>query len=744
MIRFLLRENKLNFFTFIFIIFSFFVSFNSFGQIKAVTIIKPITSICPQEDVTIEMRISNDANTLVSLNGVNLHLDIFDQNSNLYLTIDTTLTTGSIQKKSVKDIIITQKADFLKLGVFTYKMVASLPSDTKTGYDNEDETIAVIDNELTLLTGGTNAQEICLGDNIANIIYQGGGITDLITVSTLPTGLVSNYDASTNQFTISGKPTTSGSYNYSITAKGTCPQDPDGIKNDSTLVASLQVKSLPNVSITGSKTLCVNETSQLSPSLGGTWSSSNSVIASVSSPAGLVTGKTPGKVVFTFTSETSGCSATTDSIQVIGRPIVAGITGNSSVCKNESIDLSSTTSGGVWTSSIPSKASVTLKSDNGSSSVATVKGLIDGVPNATISYTVTINGCSTTRTKSVSVSPLPTISKTFSTTGKDTVCINNSIILQNSTIGGTWSVKDASIATINSPGLNNIAQISGVAVGKTEVYYSKNDGCTNVDTLVMNVIALPSTGLLTGASSICEEDTIQLSSTINGGSWSSANSSIATVDAVTGQLIGVSSGSVTLYYTVDNGICTNTDSIKVTVKPLPIVSQINGTNNMCLGTSVTFSNTNKTGTWSSTKSDVASVNSTTGLVTPIKQGITTIKYLVVDNGCSVEKTIDVNVFEVPSVSPIIGANSICLGDSLFYTNASSGGTWSVLDPSIFKVTSQGKITALKQGSTILNYSYTVNGCTALATKTILVNSLPIVKANATSLELCKGTTVTLL
>ncbi len=84
-----------------------------------------------------------------------------------------------------------------------------------------------------------------------------------------------------------------------------------------------------------------------------------------------------------------------------------------------------------------------------------------------------------------------------------------------------------------------------------------------------------------------------------------------------------------------------------------------------------------------------------------------------------------------------------MGDSSIYTNASNGGTWSVLDPSIFKVNIQGKITALKQGSTNLNYAYTVNGCTAVATKSIIVNSLPTVKANATSLELCKGSTVTL-
>ena len=71
MIRFLPNENKTKIFGFIFFIVAFFVSCNSYGQINAVTVIEPITSICPQKDVTIKLRVSNDANVDVLLNGLN-------------------------------------------------------------------------------------------------------------------------------------------------------------------------------------------------------------------------------------------------------------------------------------------------------------------------------------------------------------------------------------------------------------------------------------------------------------------------------------------------------------------------------------------------------------------------------------------------------------------------------------------------------------------------------------------------
>jgi hypothetical protein len=79
---------------------------------------------------------------------------------------------------------------------------------------------------------------------------------------------------------------------------------------------ALDVNPLPTVIlIPAHQTILVDSTYQLTPNTGGTWTSSNNAIATVTN-VGLVTGISPGKVAFTFTSTATNCSNTTDSLVV--------------------------------------------------------------------------------------------------------------------------------------------------------------------------------------------------------------------------------------------------------------------------------------------------------------------------------------------------------------------------------------------------------------------------------------------
>ena len=82
----------------------------------------------------------------------------------------------------------------------------------------------------------------------------------------------------------------------------------------------LRMNALPVVSITGSNSIFENETTQLSPTTGGTWTSSNTTVATVSN-SGLVTGKKAGTATFTFESTSTGCSATTNTVTIKERKI---------------------------------------------------------------------------------------------------------------------------------------------------------------------------------------------------------------------------------------------------------------------------------------------------------------------------------------------------------------------------------------------------------------------------------------
>ncbi|MDP4117121.1 MAG: Ig-like domain-containing protein, partial [Bacteroidota bacterium] len=78
---------------------------------------------------------------------------------------------------------------------------------------------------------------------------------------------------------------------------------------------TLTVNALPVVSFTGGNSICINSTTNLSPTTGGTWVSNNPAVATVDN-TGLVKGLSPGTATFTFTDASTGCSNTTSAVTV--------------------------------------------------------------------------------------------------------------------------------------------------------------------------------------------------------------------------------------------------------------------------------------------------------------------------------------------------------------------------------------------------------------------------------------------
>ena len=66
---------------------------------------------------------------------------------------------------------------------------------------------------------GSNAQSLCINNAITSITYSTTGATGA-TVSGLPTGVTGSWAA--NVFTISGTPSQSGTFNYTVTMTGGC------------------------------------------------------------------------------------------------------------------------------------------------------------------------------------------------------------------------------------------------------------------------------------------------------------------------------------------------------------------------------------------------------------------------------------------------------------------------------------------------------------------------------------------
>jgi hypothetical protein len=157
-------------------------------------------------------------------------------------------------------------------------------------------TITVKPNIPITLTSatGTDNQTVCINTPITNITYTTTGATGA-TFSDLPPGVIGNY--ADGNITISGIPMASGTFNYSVTLKGTCGN----------VMGSITVKPNNTITLTSdvgtdNQTVCIN-----TPITNITYTTTGATGAMFSGlPAG-ITGKYEG-----------------DNITISGIPTVSG------------------------------------------------------------------------------------------------------------------------------------------------------------------------------------------------------------------------------------------------------------------------------------------------------------------------------------------------------------------------------------------------------------------------------------
>ncbi|MBV8253642.1 MAG: Ig-like domain-containing protein, partial [Chitinophaga sp.] len=499
--------------------------------------------------------------------------------------------------------------------------------------------------------------------------------------------------------------------------------------------APVTVNALPVVSpITGTTSMCIGSTTTLSSTTAnGIWSSSNSGVATIDANSGLVTGVSAGTVTITYeVTNANGCKASqTATVTVNTLPVVSPITGTTSMCMGTVTTLSSTTTGGVWSSSNTTVATID------------VNGLVTGVAagTTTITYEVTsANGCKAKQTATVAVNALPVVSPI---TGTTSMCLGAATTLSSTTTGGVWSSSNNAVATIDVNGL-----VTGVSAGTTTITYevTNANGCKAKQIATVTVNALPVVSPITGTTSMCMGAATTLSNTTTGGVWSSSNTAIATVDANSGLVTGVSAGTATITYEVTNGGCKAQQTTTITVKAQPVVSPITGTTSMCMGATTTLSSTTTGGVWSSSNTGVATIDANTGLVTGVSAGTATITYEVTNaNGCKAEQTVTVTVNALPVVSPITGTTNMCIGAATTLSSTTTGGVWSSSNTGVATIDANtGLVTGVSAGTTTITYEVTnANGCKAEQTATVTVNALPVVSPITGTTNMCMGAATTL-
>ncbi|NDC42742.1 MAG: hypothetical protein EBZ77_14540, partial [Chitinophagia bacterium] len=264
--------------------------------------------------------------------------------------------------------------------------------------------------------------------------------------------------------------------------------------------------------------------------------------------------------------------------------------------------------------------------------------------------------------------------------------------------------------------------IAGYSVDSTAPLLTLNYTCSGLGTTTASASPNP----------VCSTATLSLTGSVTGAStysWvgPSGSSFTSTRQNPTTTASAASAGVYSFTATNSSGCYYKATTASVTVTPLP--SAISGATSMCPSSSTTLTCTPSGGSWSSSVTSVASINSSTGVVNSTASGGTTI--ISYTTGCGASgMSLAVN----STVGPISGSSSVCVGATTTLTNATGGGTWSSSAPSTATVNpTTGAVFGVAAGSATITYTPI---CGSYVTQSITVNSRPTISVTPTSGTTC--------
>ena len=467
--------------------------------------------------------------------------------------------------------------------------------------------------------------------------------------------------------------------------------------------------------ISGTATVCAGFATTLTdPVIGGGWSSSNTLVATVSSTSGTVIGIAPGTSTIYYTVSNSCGTASASKVVTVNPSVSAGtITGSAVVCIAGTTSLTDAVTGGTWSSATPSVATV------GST------GVVSGVTAGTsiISYTITSScGTAAAATRVVTVNTAPGAG---TITGTGTVCTGGTTALTDAVTGGTWNSGAPTYATVSAGGI-----VTGVAPGTATISYTTTNSCGSTTATTTVSVTGSSAGTITGLSSVATSSSISLTDVVGGGVWSASNSN-ATVSA-SGLVTGVTVGTVIISYTITSS-CGSVSATKlITVTHVTSVAPITGYFfYLCSGATAPFFDATPSGSWDINPTSIATV-SAAGVVTGVSAGTATLSYTY----GGVTATAVVSVYATPAA--IAGATAICSGTTTILSDATAGGTWSSSAVSIATISTAGLVTGGSTGTTTIYYAGS-GGCKA--SMVLTVTSAPSGIGGGTSV--CAGSSISL-
>jgi uncharacterized protein YjdB len=489
-------------------------------------------------------------------------------------------------------------------------------------------------------------------------------------------------------------------------------------------------------------------------------------------------------ISITFTPSAQGARNATLTVVDTGKssPQLVTLTGTGTAAILESIAVTPSTASiiaaetqqftatGTYSDGSTQNLTTTANWSSSNTSIATVglhTGLAKGVTagNATITatsgkvsgsaaLTVTAAVLTSITVKPATVSVAAGKTQQFTATGN-----YNNGTTQTLTNTATWTSSATSVATVSSGGL-----ATSVAQGSATITASSGT-ISGSATLTVTAAVLTSIAVTPSPASVATGSTLQFTATgtySNGttqnltttASWTSSNTSVATVKLHTGLATGVASGTATI--TASSGTIHGTATLTVTAA-LTSIAVTPATATLAAGYTQQFTatgtysdgstqNLTNTATWTSSASSIATVNSG-GLATGVAQGTATIK--ATSGTISGSATLTVTAPVLTSISVTPAAASIAAGYTQQFTatgnysdsstqNLTATANWTSSNTAVATIAGGGLAISLIQGSaTITATSGTISGSASLTVTAAVLTSLSVSPANP---SIAAGTT----
>jgi hypothetical protein len=385
-------------------------------------------------------------------------------------------------------------------GTFPYTVTTtgSCAQVTATG------SISVSPDAVITLTSaaGTNNQTRCINIAISTITFAVSGGGTGATITGLPAGLTGVFNSGT--FTISGTPTASGSFPYTITTTGTCAQK---TATGTIIVTPNAAITLTSGAGTNDQTKCINvaiTNITFAVSGGGTGATVTGL------PAG-VTGSFSGGV-YTINGVPTASGSFPYTITTTGPCGQATATGTIIVSPNAAIALTSGGGSNNLTRCINTAISTITFAISGGGTGATVTGLPSGVNGIYSGGTFTING-----TPTASGSFPYTVTTTGScnqTTATGTITVNPAVV-------PSVTITSTSTSICSTAGTSVTFTATPVNGGPTPVYQWKNNGS--------NIAGATSSTYTTTSLASGSNITAAMTSSVTCGSSASSNAIVMNV-----------------------------------------------------------------------------------------------------------------------------------------------------------------------------------------------------------------------